>query len=132
MLIALWGSPEEFAELFVAGCRVSLSSALCFLSDFCSTMCRQEERVESIKILKGKGRALLNIASQRLLQAVLNWVSLLIAYVQCLADRDRDLPSPRICGVTTFFPVMIFGSFLAYQELKMDHRPYICISSSGV
>lgn len=54
MLIALWGSPEEFAEPFVAGCRVSLSSALCFLSDFCNTLCGQKERVEFIKILKGK------------------------------------------------------------------------------
>lgn len=54
MLIALWGSPEEFAELFVVGYRVSLSSALSFLSDFCSTLCRQEEKAEVIKILKGK------------------------------------------------------------------------------
>lgn len=132
MLIALWGSPEEFAELFVAGCWVSLSSALCFLSDFCNTLCGQEERVEFIKILKGKRRALLNSASQRMPQAVSNWVCLFIAHVQCQADGDGDLVSHCISGVATFFPVMIFGSFLAYQELKTHHCPYICISFSGV
>lgn len=81
MLIALWGSPEEIAELFVAGCWVSLSSALCFSSDFCKMLRGQEGRVEFIKILKGKGRAVLNIALQRLLQAVLNWICLFIARV---------------------------------------------------
>lgn len=105
MLIALWGSPEEFAELFVVGYRVSLSSALSFLSDFCSTLCRQEEKAEVIKILKGKGRALLTIASQRMPQAVLNRVCFFSAHVQCLADRNRDLLSPCVSagGGSTFF-----------------------------
>lgn len=90
-------------------CRVSLSSTLCFLSDFCNTLCGQEEKVEFINILKGKGRALLNIASQRMPQAVLNWVCLFIAHVQCLVDRDGDLLSPCIMGGGgTFFPAMIF------------------------
>jgi len=97
-----------------------LSSALCFSSDSCKTLCGQEGRVEFIKILKGKGRAVLNIASQRLLQAVLNWFCLFTARVQCEADRDRDLLSPHTSGVTTFFTVMISGFFLACQELQID------------
>lgn len=80
----------------------------------------QEGRVEFIKILKGKGRAVLNIALQRLLQAVLNWVCLFIAHVQCQADWDGDLLSPHISGITTFVTVTIFGCFLACQELQMD------------
>lgn len=67
MLIVLWGSPEEIAGPFVVGLWVSLSLALCFSSDFYKTLCGQEGRVEFIKILKGKGRAMLNIAFQRLL-----------------------------------------------------------------
>lgn len=82
--------------------------------------------------MKDKGRALLNIASQRMPQAVFNWVCLFIAHVQCLVDRDRDLISLCISRGATFFPAMIFASFLAYQEVKMDHCPCICISSSGV
>lgn len=81
MLIALWGSPEEIAEPFVAGRQVLLSSALCFSSDFYKMPHGQEGRVEFIKILKGKGRAELNIESQRLLQAVFNRVCLFTADV---------------------------------------------------
>lgn len=78
MLITLWGSPEEVAEPFVVGCPRLFVSPLISVR----WLRGQEGRVEFIKILKGKGRAVLNIASQRLLQPVLNWVCLLTAHVQ--------------------------------------------------
>lgn len=121
MLIALWGSPEEIAELFVEECWVSLSSALCFSSDFCKRLCGQEGRVEFIKILKGKGRAVLNTILQRLQQAFLNWVCLFIVHT-CSASLMGmgNLLSPHISRVTTSVIVMTSGFFLACQELQID------------
>lgn len=121
MLIALWESPEEIAELFVEECWVSLSSALCFSSDFCKMLCGQEGRVEFIKILKGKGRAVLNIILQRLLHAFLNWVYLFVIHT-CSANLMGmgNLLSPHSTGVTSFVTVMISGFFLACQELQID------------
>lgn len=60
----------------------------------------QGGRVEFIMILKGKGRAELNFATQRVLRAVLNWVCLSTAKACSakLVGMDGDLLSPPSVG----------------------------------